>query len=266
VVRADGSQLTRITPEPLSEIGAVSFSPDGRRLLLHATVDSAQSILVAAVDGSGVRKLDVGRLAVAVGWRPPLGDEILFTDAPISNDEIGFYAIHPDGGPVRTILPYAPGQGRGGQIWSPDGTRIAYFDYESDLTTVRTHIINADGTGDRVLALPSEAAWEAPVAWSNDGTRLLSIRGFDDGYSTSRAVARPVDGTDTGIEIDAPGALQQGCCISAEWAPDDTSILVAPTNAARESIEQVMLDVKTGTTSGVPWSTTSIPTWQRRAD
>ena len=69
------------------------------------------------------------------------------------------------------------------------------------------------------------------------------------------------------IEINYPGAIQEGCCIDAEWAPDDTSILVTHTSAAGLALEQVMLDPTSGTTSNVPWSTTtSRPTWQRLAD
>ena len=153
VVRADGSQPIALTAEPLRGIGLVSFSPDGRHLL----IDAEPTMLIAAVDGSGVRPLDVGRPAAAVGWRPPLGDEILFRDDD-GTDWTGYYAIHPDGGPIREILPAAVGTNRGGQTWSPDGTRMAYGQWEDGAEiNIRTHIINADGTGDRVLSLPSGA-------------------------------------------------------------------------------------------------------------
>jgi Tol biopolymer transport system component len=200
-------------------------------------------------------------------WRPPVGDEVLFTDYGIDGPGYGgIYVMRPDGGPIRTILPSADGRSRGLVGWSPDGTRIAYSEWtDADDLTVRTHIINADGTGDRVLALPSGAVWEDPVAWSNDGTRLVSIRGYDGGNSRSRAVARPVDGNETGIEIAYPGVINQGCCSAWEWAPDDTSILGTPTDVGGWPLQQVKLDPKTGTTSDVSWSTTSAPTWQRLA-
>jgi Tol biopolymer transport system component len=263
VVRADGSQPVTVTTELLGDIGLVGFSPDGRRLLFDATVDGVPSILIGAVDGSGVRKLDVGRPAAAWAWRPPLGDEILFVDN-YGRDDIGLYAIHPDGGPIRTILPAISGRYRGGQTWSPDGSRIAYGEWtDSGGINILTHIISADGTGDRPLALPSGAVWEWPVAWSNDGSRLLSIRGHDGGYGTTQPVARPVDGTDTGIEIAYPGAVNGACCTAWEWAPDDFSILGTPTDATGAPLQQVMLDPKMGTIRAVPWTTTSPPTWQR---
>jgi dipeptidyl aminopeptidase/acylaminoacyl peptidase len=267
VARADGSQLTLVTPKPLEDIRAVSFSPDGRHLLLSALEDNSPSILIANVDGSGIRHLDVGRPVGNAAWRPPLGNEILFTDVEVSSlGDGGIYTIRADGGAIRTILPAASDRFRGMKMWSPNGTRIAYGEWVDSLDlTVRTHIINADGTGDHLLASPSGGVWEAPMAWSNDGTRLLSIRGYDGSYGTSRAVARPVDGTDTGVEIHYPGITNQECCSGWEWAPDDASILGTASDLVGEPLPQVVLDPRTGTTATVPWSTTSGPTWQRLA-
>jgi hypothetical protein len=266
VALADGSHVTGIPLEP-SVIDSFVFSPDGGRILISAQVRGRAAILIAPIDASPVRQIDIGRPVAHASWRPPVGDEVLFTDYGIDGPGYGgIYVMRPDGGPIRTILPSADGRSRGLVGWSPDGTRIAYSEWtDADDLTVRTHIINADGTGDRVLALPSGAVWEDPVAWSNDGTRLVSIRGYDGGNSRSRAVARPVDGNETGIEIAYPGVINQGCCSAWEWAPDDTSILGTPTDVGGWPLQQVKLDPKTGTTSDVSWSTTSAPTWQRLA-
>jgi len=266
VALADGSRVTGIPLEP-SVIDSYEFSPDGGKILISAQVRGRAEILIAPIDASPVKRLDIGRPAANASWRPPLGDEVLFTDfASFWTGYGGIYAIHPDGGPVRTILPPTDGRYRGLEAWSPDGTRIAYSEWsDADDMDDRTHIINADGSGDRVLALPGGAVWESPAAWSNDGTRLLTIRGYDGSNSTSRAVARPVDGNETGIEIGYPGAIDQQCCSVWEWAPDDTSILGTPTDAGGQPLEQVKLDPKTGTSYDVPWSTSSAPTWQRIA-
>jgi hypothetical protein len=179
----------------------------------------------------------------------------------------GIYAIRPDGGPVRTILPRVSDRFRGQKMLSPDGTRIAYAEWiDAEDLTIRTHVINVDGTGDRVLATPSGAVWEAPMAWSNDGSRLLSIRGYDGSHGLSRAVVRPVVGADTGVEIHYSGIINEECCVAWEWAPDDTSILGTATDVVGKPLQQVVLDPRTGTASNVPWSTTSGPTWQRLAD
>jgi len=267
VVHADGSHVIPISLEP-SVIESYAFSPDGREVLISAQLRSRAVIIVAPSDGSTVRPVDTGRPAANAAWRPPLGNEILFTD--IGTDWWGYggiYAVQPDGGPIRTVLPGVDGHPRWNVAWSPDGTRISYgevVDPGHDMT-IRTHIINADGTGDRVLGLPSGAFWETPVAWSNDGKQLLTIRGYDGADKRSRAAVRPVEGNDPGIEIDYPGATYEGCCSVWEWAPDDTSILGTPSNAYGQALPQVLLDPKAGTTSTVSWSTTSRPTWQRLA-
>src|SRR4029450_3114651 len=70
VARANGSQLTVVTPKPLEDIRAVSFSPNGRDLLISALVDNLPGILIAAVDGSGIHPLDIGRPVANPAWRP----------------------------------------------------------------------------------------------------------------------------------------------------------------------------------------------------
>ena len=101
--------------------------------------------------------------------------------------------------------------------------------------------------------MPSGAVWQAGQAWSNDGTRIVAIRGYSGGNEQSRAVALPVDGSGAGVEINYPGAIQQGCCTAWEWAPDDTWILGTPTNAAGAALDQVRLDPISGGSGTVTW-------------
>jgi dipeptidyl aminopeptidase/acylaminoacyl peptidase len=270
VARPDGTGLSSVTPEPLYDIRSYSFSPGGRELLISARLNSAigdRAILIAAVDGSDIRLLDVGIRAANPSWRPPLGAEVLFTnDGDDSNGWGGIYAIDALGGEPRTILEPAFDRFRGWPHWSPDGSRLSYMEWvSSDELTSRVHVIGADGRGDRVLPIPPNARWEAGRGWSNDGTRLLAIRGYTGGLDDSRAVARPVDGNDTGIEIDHPGAVEAGCCSSYEWSPDDSLILGTPVDASGRPLPQLLVDPVTGRSWTAPWGATSEPTWQRLA-
>ena len=86
VARADGSDLVRVTPDPLSGITSYDFSPDGKQLLISAEVNRIPSLFVAATDGSEIKRLNVGMAATDAAWRPPDGSEILFMD---SGDETG---------------------------------------------------------------------------------------------------------------------------------------------------------------------------------
>jgi WD40-like Beta Propeller Repeat len=83
----------------------------------------------------------------------------------------GMYTVDADGGTPRILA-----EGGVNPTFSPNGTKIAYFDIDE----VRGHslrVMNADGTGDRVL-LDGQAvdcyypSWEIRPAWSPDGTHI----------------------------------------------------------------------------------------------
>jgi dipeptidyl aminopeptidase/acylaminoacyl peptidase len=265
VARSDGSDLIRVTPEPLAAIDNYAFSPNGKEILISATIAGVPSVLIAATDGSQIRQLDVGMPATNAAWRPPNGSEILFMDA--GDDSSGFGSIHvvsAEGGNVRTILASAAAAGRyrGHPTWSPDGSLISYGEWvDGGGLTVQTHVIAADGTGDRILPIPPAAVWQAPYGWSNDGTRLLAIRGYTGGLDQARPVAIPVVGSGVGIEIHYSGALDTAGLSAWEWAPDDSSILGTPTGTS----DQVLLDPVAGTSRTLPWASVSQPSWQRLA-
>jgi hypothetical protein len=255
----------RVTPDPLAEIVDYTFSPDGRALAIAATTGGHQQILIASTDGSRIRQVE--GMATNAAWRPPDGSEILFMDP--GDDANGYGAIHvmsADGSEVRTILERTPGRFRGFPSWSPDGSQIYYVEWggvTSDITA-QTHIIAADGTGDRVLPMPPGAVWQAAAAWSNDAKRLVAIRGYTGGYDGSRAVVMPADGSGFGIEI-AGFSPAAECCAGWEWAPDDSRILVTPTVSSGAFVDQVLLDPVAGTYGTPLWQSVSEPSWQRLA-
>ena len=229
---ADGSDLIQVTPDPLPAIESYTFSPDGKEILISASPDGFTRILIAAADGSRIRQLDLPGRATDAAWRPPDGSEILFMDdgTDSNGSDSGIYAVNAQDGKVRTILAGADAAGRfrGHPAWSPDGSLISFGEWmDSNGIDVQTHIIAADGTGDRILPIPTGAVWQAPESWSNDGTRLLAIRGYTGGEQ-ARPVAIPVDGSGFGIEITYPGGIDTGDVSAWEWAPDDSSILGTP--------------------------------------
>jgi Tol biopolymer transport system component len=180
--------------------------------------------------------------------------------------DTGIYAVNVADRQIRTILKGmdAAQYFRGHPAWSPDGTKISFGEWTGvNGIDVRAHIVNADGTGDRPLPIPTGAVWQSPFAWSNDGTRLFAIRGYTGGVDQSRPVIVPVDGSGTGVEIASTSGT--GSVSDWAWAPDDSSILGTPSDASGTVLDQVLLDPVTRTTRTLPWASVSQPSWQRLA-
>ena len=270
VARADGSEPVRVTDGALSGITRYEFSPDGTKLLIAADQGGIPGLFIAATDGGGIHHLDgLGRVTDAA-WRPPVGAEILFMDAATDDQgtDSGIYAVNAVNGQVRTILKGADADNRlrGHPAWSPDGSKISFGEWPGiSGLDVQTHIVNADGTGDHPLPIPAGAVWEGPSTWSNDGTRLLAVRGYTNDTSQARPVVAPVDGTGPGVEIPFPGGIDTGSVSDWQWAPDDASSLGTAMNPAGDLIGQVLVDPVKGTFEMRPWGSPNEPSWQRIA-
>ena len=278
VVRVDGSELTLVTPEPVSLTPSVlgepweqyHFSPGGQNLLIASSENGSPGITIAQSDGSGLRRLKVRMAVSEPSFRPPDGAEILFVGRPgLGGTEHGLYAIDPTDEVIRTIVEPSPGYDLAGANWSPDGSQVAYWRWggpgsESGINAL-THVVSADGTGDRLLPAPPEAVWQVGTDWSNDGTRLFVLRGYTGQYDDVRPAVIPVDGSSVGVELAYEGKPVMDCCAFWEWAPDDSKILGTPTGTGGVPLQQVIIDPGGGGTQTAPWTSASDPAWQRLA-
>jgi Tol biopolymer transport system component len=273
VVKPDGSGLTLLTPAPMtlteSELGEpweqYQFSPDGRSVLIA----ESGGLVLAASDGSGSPiRIQTGMTVTEPSFRPPDGREILFVGRLVGANH-GLFAVDPSSGDVRTIFQAPLGFDLAGANWSPDGSRIAYWMWggpgSEGGVTARTHIISADGTGDRLLDVPPGAFWMMGSDWSNDGTRLFLLRGYSIGIDAARPAIVPADGSSLGVEIPYPGSIIGECCGYFEWAPDDSVILGRSADESGRPDQQIIIDPEALTYRTAPWTSTSDPAWQRRA-
>ena len=132
----------RSPTDPLPAIRETAWSPDGLTVAFTVPSDGGSDLWLAAADGSGARRLDLGDLAaVSPQWRPPDGRELLFvgSEAP-GLDELGayhgiygfdgasglgLYRVRPDG---TGLTPVTRASGAkldyGWTSWTPDGQRI----------------------------------------------------------------------------------------------------------------------------------------------
>jgi hypothetical protein len=273
VARADGSELVAITPEPQLldqvtgelQIASYTFSPDGSEVAFTAGPETDSELWLAKTDGSGARRIDVGMSVYEASYRPPKGTEIIFVGGSVMDVGTGIYAVDVATGSLRTLVEPSAELGVGWLGVAPDGSRVAYDVSTIDPTrnTYQVHVSDIDGSGTLILPMPEGATFQDAAAWSNDGTRLVIVRGYATRNQDMTLAVLPADGSAVGIESDRG---LTGCCDTIlEWAPDDTSILVSPTDMFGLFQPQLLLDPVTGATRPAPWAATGNPAWQRLA-
>jgi WD40 repeat protein len=272
LVGADGSNLRALTDTPINllvaNVGrgweAYEFAPDGQSILTSIDVHGVPGIGVIDVRTGALRTLDTTGPVFEPSYRPPDGREILFLERGAHTT---VSAIDPTTGTVRQIVELPPMHDVAGASWSPDGSSIAYWSWSTEFSglSARTHIVNADGTGDRELPMPPEATWNAHAAWSNDGTRIFTVRGYTADYRDVRGFVQSADRSDTGIEVAPTGSVENECCAAWSWSPDDRFLLGRPVAFTGARAPQVLVDVEKRKLVPTPWSATSDPTWQRLA-
>lgn len=273
VVPVRGGEPTLITPQPVQiqdfyprPARNYEFSPDGEAVVFMANDQTGPSIFLANTDGSGVRRLDVGRSAFEPTFRPD-GTEVLFMGGVTSSTGNGIFAVDLANGRVRTLKPGGEGYDLAGPAWSPDGSRVSYWQWDTNSLglSARTHVMTAEGTDDRVLPTPEGSVWNALATWSNDGTRIFMMVGHTPDFSEVGAAIVNADGSGTTIEIPYEGTVQANCCSFWIWSPDDSTILGRPTDVAGQPGQQLLVDVAARLVRPAPWTAASDPTWQRLA-
>src|SRR6478672_1160698 len=269
IVRPDGTNLTRVTPEPVALAPGgygrawerYKFSPDGQSVLIATLDQGVPVIAIARSDGGGIRRLDVGMPALEPTYRPPDGAEVLFIG---HGSNTGLFAVDLSTNNVRQIVKTPIGFDLAGANWSPDGSKIAYWTWSNtDGLTAKSDIVNADGTADLELPGPPGAIWNAHATWSNDGKSLFIARGYTPGEDDVRGVVIPADGSSVGIEVAPAGSVETDCCAAWIWAPDDSKLLGRSAPALGGPLPPTIVDVAARTSRLAKWSTTSDPTWER---
>ena len=167
-----------IGPYEYPHVTPPQWTPDGRHVIFHRYGD----IRVAAVDGSGsswhiheVRdRLEDRSVRLDSSYAPsvsPDGSEILYvhrytrdTVARDLNFEIHVAAL--DGSNIRRLT--ESDSHEVGPVWSPDGTRIAYWSSSLESPAWALMTIARDGTAKRQLVTAERGA-PPPVRWSPDG-------------------------------------------------------------------------------------------------
>jgi len=174
IMNADGSnpvQITELQVPTVTENQAPSWSPDGRKLVftqINTVAEPAghQAIVVASLDGSGLRRITPWQLdATDADWSPD-GRVILFTSHHdiVEPGQEQLYTVRPDGSGLERVVPRGlPLPANIGGKFSPDGHRIVFRHQTGlgDATISQAYTMNADGSDVRQVSF-LDVAVDAP--------------------------------------------------------------------------------------------------------
>jgi TolB protein len=137
-VNADGTGLTRVTPE-CNQYGDLAWSPDGRHFAFRRW---GSELYVMDTDGSDVRRLLASTpLVSSFAWSPD-PSRIAFT----SGGPPGIWVVNADDTGKAALVPDV----RAGDLsWSPDGREIAFetVDQRIAVATIGTGSVRVLGAG-----------------------------------------------------------------------------------------------------------------------
>jgi Tol biopolymer transport system component len=262
VANADGSGAHAVSPA-VDGLDWVYWSPDGTQIaFLSRTLGRGQINLVNA-DGTGLRRLEVGRPANQLSWLPPTGTEIVFRGEHLldSDPPSAIFAVHPDGSGLRRIST-RPARDRNDYqdvSVSPDGVRIAYRGVAPD-EPFRVHVLDIATGVDRVIPAPGGTSQGGP-GFSPDGRSLAYLRWYAD--ESTQLVVAPADGSGYGIALGPHGPLgPDGPTITNySFSPDGTAVLA---NYDAEKLAR-LLPVDGSPGSVIARGDVTLPTYQRLA-
>jgi dipeptidyl aminopeptidase/acylaminoacyl peptidase len=267
VVRADGSGALKITPDSLLAVDYLGWSPD--------------SVSVVVSNGSG--QLDVfdstrsgppTPLGMTAGsddfnahpaelYQPPNGQKVLTVRAGSPHPSL---ILSDRGGATeRALIDGTRGDASfiflSGPQWSPTGSMISFIGAKRDVAEdYLAYVMNADGSGLRLLSKATHPIDESNPAWSPDGTRIAVQRW--DIHSADEQLPQPITVIDvqTGRELKVgPPPVTNGFDAWG-WSPDGQSILELPVPD-----RLIVANVATGLTRTMAWGAISGPSWQRLA-
>ena len=270
----DTQNVWRITLDPATEAwiagpdrlttGAgeeanVALSPDGTRLLFTATA-SRTRLWSFPFDPSGGR---------VIGEPHPISNgstgEVDF-DARADGSKVAYRTFRAGRselwersvteGQERLLLSSADRK-LSKPLWSPDGARLAFMRWDTRDNTFAVALLNADGTGERVLTSPARVEMQASD-WSKDGRAILGACrfGHSDRYATClMSVSSANQAGDAMVQVIASDPARN--LFNQRFSPDQRWITFLAHDLSYASTSTVYV----APAAGGPWQAITDGTW-----
>ena len=229
IAKGDGSGAKRLLHD-FGKLRAPVWSPDGSKIAIASlrgvgpTAD--EQIHVLNADGSGVTQITHGPSShTSPSWSPN-GDRLLFLRearldgaTPAAASRQLTLVIADASGKNERLLPQLSHKATE-PAWSPDGAKIAYFADSVRNNLFEIRVMNANGTGSRIVSFADR---KRGVSWSHDSTRIAAYRRTDPGKNrdAEMVIVDLVGGTERTLPIDESLLAEYSLPSRApQWSPD----------------------------------------------
>ncbi|MGB9938276.1 PKD domain-containing protein [Methanosarcina sp.] len=132
---------------------------------------------IAVADTLGAGKLTKVASNVASNSNPvwsPDGKEILFAKGA-GNYGANLYKVLSNGSGEKKLA----SDTYGGYTWSPDGSKISYYQFTDEIGSYNLSLMNADGTDNTQLLGPGNNLFFYIYSWFPSGSKIAYINGVD---------------------------------------------------------------------------------------